>query len=103
MILKTQAFGANQDYWKQVLERIKAKRMELILNKFYEKFKEENADKIQENNEEIEQEMYREPTSPTLVPFSSVNPKLITEEAEEREALKKIAQNIFKLEFERGR
>lgn len=50
MILKTQTFGSNQDYWKQVLIRIKAKRMELILHKFYLKYKEENADKIKETN-----------------------------------------------------
>lgn len=39
MILKTQAFGSNQQYWQQVLARIKVKRMQLIMNKFYEKFK----------------------------------------------------------------
>lgn len=55
MILKTQAFGANQEYWKQVLTRIKVKRMELILSKFYNKFKEENADKINEHIEDVEE------------------------------------------------
>lgn len=51
MILKTQTFGSSQEYWKQVLARIKIKRMELILNKFYQKFKEENKDKIQDNSD----------------------------------------------------
>lgn len=27
MILKTQTFGSNQEYWKQVLSRIKVKRI----------------------------------------------------------------------------
>lgn len=39
MILKTQTFGSNEDYWKQVLSRIKVKKVELMLNKFYLKFR----------------------------------------------------------------
>jgi hypothetical protein len=39
MILKTQTFGSNTNYWKQVLVRIRARRMELILQNFYLKYK----------------------------------------------------------------
>lgn len=40
-----------------------------------------------------------EPTSPTLVPYSSVNPKLIVKEEEEKEKRVKLAQKIFTEEF----
>lgn len=87
------------DYWQAVLRKLKAKKLQCHLLQYYDKFMEGYVE-VQEGEDDEGQE--RTITSPLLGPVGLVAPKFLTTDEEEKEARNRLAETIFKEEFEKA-
>jgi hypothetical protein len=87
------------EYWQTVLQKLRAKKLQCQLLTFHDKFMEEY---IEEPTGESGEGHERTITSPILGPANSVPLKLLTNDEAEKELRSRLAEQIFKEEFEKA-